>query len=255
MKLSIVIPAHNEEGSIEETIRAISEKVAAAWIDHEIVVVNDNSRDRTAEIVTGLQGKDPRIRLVANTPPNGFGFAIRKGLAAMEGDAVVIVMADASDDPGDIVVYYRKLQEGYDCVFGSRFVRGSRVIDYPLHKLLINRIANQFIRLLFGIRFNDTTNAFKAYRSEVVRGIGPLLSHHFNLTVEMPLKAIVRGYSYAVVPICWYGRVKGISKLKIKEMGSRYLFIVLYVWLEKWMSCGDYHRRDDMGTHAKDTVQ
>ncbi|MBM3265567.1 MAG: glycosyltransferase family 2 protein, partial [candidate division Zixibacteria bacterium] len=74
-------------------------------------------------------------------------------------------------------------------------------------------------------------------------------------TVEMPLKAIVRGYSYAVVPICWYGRVKGISKLKIKEMGSRYLFIVLYVWLEKWMSCGDYHRRDDMGTHAKDTVQ
>jgi dolichol-phosphate mannosyltransferase len=71
----------------------------------------------------------------------------------------------------------------------------------------------------------------------------PLISPHFNLTVEMPLKAIIRGYSYAVIPISWTNRLAGESKLKIKEMGSRYLFIVLYLWLERTLSRGDYHRR------------
>jgi dolichol-phosphate mannosyltransferase len=243
MKLSVVIPAHNEEESIEPTVRAISNRLSEEAIDHEIVVVNDNSQDRTEAILIQLHAEDPRIRVVNNTPPHGFGFAVRRGLACMEGDAVVIVMADASDDPQDIVAYFRKLEEGYDCVFGSRFTRGSKVVNYPVHKLILNRLANFFIRALFGLRYNDITNAFKCYRTEVIQGVQPLLSHHFNLTVEIPLKAIVRGYSYTTVPIRWYGRVTGISKLKIKEMGSRYLFIVLYVWLEKWLSRGDYHRR------------
>jgi dolichol-phosphate mannosyltransferase len=242
MKLSVVIPAHNEEGSIEKTVLDITDILCGETIDHEIVVVNDNSQDQTEAIVRRLNEQNPRIRLVNNSPPHGFGFAVRKGLDSMEGDAVVIVMADASDDPGDIVAYYRKLEQGYDCVFGSRFTRGSKVINYPAHKLILNRLANLFIRILFGFRFNDITNAFKCYRKEVIQGVQPVLSHHFNLTVEIPLKAIVRGYTYAVIPINWYGRVTGVSKLKIKEMGSRYLFIVLYVWLEKWLSRGDYHR-------------
>jgi len=121
-------------------------------------------------------------------------------------------------------------------------MRGSRVVDYPVHKLLINRLANWFIKIIFGIRYNDVTNAFKLYRREVIGGIQPILSHHFNLTVELPLKAIARGYSYTVIPIRWYNRKSGISKLRIKEMGSRYLFIVLYVWLEKHLSKGDYLR-------------
>ncbi len=151
-------------------------------------------------------------------------------------------MADGSDSPEDLVKYYRKLQEGYDCVFGSRFIPGGSVVDYPRHKLLLNRMANAFIRVLFGLHFNDITNAFKCYRREVIAGIQPLISPHFNLTVEMPLKALVRGYSYAVVPITWTNRAAGVSKLKIKEMGSRYLFIVLYLWLEKHLARGDYHR-------------
>jgi dolichol-phosphate mannosyltransferase len=152
-------------------------------------------------------------------------------------------MADGSDDSQDLVAGYRKLEEGYDCTFGSRFIRGGHVVDYPLHKLVLNRMANWFIKVIFGIRYNDVTNAFKLYRRQVVDGIQPILSHHFNLTVELPLKAITRGFSYAVIPIRWYNRKSGISKLKIKEMGSRYLFIVLYVWLEKHLSRGDYRRQ------------
>jgi dolichol-phosphate mannosyltransferase len=153
-------------------------------------------------------------------------------------------MADGSDSPDDIVKYYEKLLEGYDCVFGSRFIKGSKVIDYPYHKLVLNRLANWFIKILFRLKFNDVTNAFKAYRRHAIQGVRPIISYQFNLTVELPLKAIVRGYSYTVVPISWKNRMTGISKLKIKEMGSRYLFIVLYILLEKYFSRGDYLRKE-----------
>ena len=150
------------------------------------------------------------------------------------------MMADGSDDPADLVRYHRLLESGYDCVFGSRFLPESRVYDYPRLKLVLNRLANWFIRILFRHGFNDTTNAFKAYRREVIETIQPLLSNHFNLTVELPLKATVRGHSFAVIPISWRNRTSGESKLAIQEMGSRYLFIVLYVFLEHHLSRGDY---------------
>jgi dolichol-phosphate mannosyltransferase len=240
--LSVVIPAHNEADGIAPTVRAFAGRLREAGIPFEIVVVDDHSTDGTDVVLASLQADVPELRRVENPRSGGFGHAVVAGLEAFSGDAVAIVMADASDDPADLVTYYRTLVQGYDCVFGSRFVPGARVVDYPTHKLLLNRLANWFIRLLFGLRLNDTTNAFKCYRREVVAGCAPLLSKHFNLTVELPLKAIVRGYSYAVVPINWYNRTTGVSKLKIKEMGSRYLFIVLYVWLEKVLSRGDYQR-------------
>lgn len=238
--ISIVIPAHNEEGCIVPTVQLISQTLEVKKIDYEILVVNDNSSDRTEILLQELADKNSKIRYLNNYYPNGFGFAVRCGLENFQGDAIAVVMADSSDAPENIVDYYQKLQEGYDCVFGSRFIPGGRVIDYPVHKLIVNRAANLFISVLFGLKFNDTTNAFKAYRREVIEGISPLLSHHFNLTVEMPLKAIIRGYSFAIIPISWQNRATGVSKLKIKEMGSRYLFIVLYAWLEKTLSRGDY---------------
>ncbi len=244
MKLSVVIPARDEEGSIEETLNAIAGTLDRERIPFELLVVNDGSTDRTAAKVDECTERYPGIRLVTNNGRHGFGMAVRAGLSHATGEAIAVMMADGSDSPEDLVQYYRKVQEGYDCAFGSRFIQGSKIIDYPVHKLAINRLANWFIRMLFRLRYNDITNAFKCYRREAIDGMQPLISPHFNLTVEMPLKAVVRGYSFAVVPISWTNRKSGISKLKIKEMGSRYLFIVLHVWLEHHLSRGDYVRQE-----------
>jgi dolichol-phosphate mannosyltransferase len=231
--LSVVIPAHNEEGHIRGTVEGVVAALEEARIHHEVLVVNDNSSDRTEKIVRDLARTIPSVRCLSSDPPNGFGFAVRRGLADFQGDAVATFMADGSDSPADLISFYRKLQEGYDCVFGSRFARGGRVVGYPALKLILNRLGNRFIQLLFNISCDDISNAFKMYRRNVIAGIQPLLAQHFNLTVELPLKSIVRGYRYAVVPNTWTNRKEGISKFKIKEMGSRYFFIVLYCFLEK----------------------
>jgi len=244
MKLSIIIPVRNEENCITETVSNIVHKLLAEKIDYEVLIVNDGSTDGTRKVLQQLAGDHEGVRYINNPSPHGFGLAVSKGLTQFQGDAVAIVMGDGSDDPLDIVQYYRKLEEGYECVFGSRFMKGSRITDYPTHKLILNRLANYFIKMLFRLPLNDVTNAFKCYRREVINGITPLLSHHFNMTVELPLKAIVRGYKYAVVPISWANRKEGVSKLRIEEMGSRYLFIVLYLFLEKLLSKGDYYRKD-----------
>lgn len=240
--LSVVIPARDEEGALPATVEHLHLELRLHHIPHEIVVVDDGSTDRTWPVLQELQTRIPELRPVQNPGRNGFGRATVFGLRSARGDAVVIMMADESDDVRDAVRYWRLLNEGWDCVFGSRFVKGAGVIDYPRIKLLINRVANLFIRLLFGIPLNDTTNAFKAYRRTVVHGCEPLISPHFNLTVEIPLKAIVRGYSWVVVPITWRNRRAGQAKLKMREMGSRYFFIVMYVWLEKYFSRGDYRK-------------
>jgi dolichol-phosphate mannosyltransferase len=242
VNLSVVIPAHNEAAVVEPTLRGLIGQLGPEEIDYEIVVVDDASSDGTGDVVASVSAEEPRVRCVRNEAPNGFGFAVRKGLEEFRGDAVVIVMADGSDDPRDVVLYYRVLEAGYDCAFGSRFMPGATVHDYPRVKLTINRIVNAGIRMLFRHGYNDTTNAFKAYRREVVENLRPLLSHHFNLTVELPLKAITRGFSYAIVPTSWTNRAAGTSKLQLNEMGGRYLFIVLYVFLEYHLSRGDYRR-------------
>jgi len=241
--LSVVIPAHNEEGHITETVRGIVSALDREKILFEVLVVNDNSTDSTEAKIRALAREYPAVHCVNNDPPNGFGFAVRRGLATFRGDVVAIVMADASDSPEDLVLFYRKLQEGYDCIFGTRFSREGRAVDYPLPKKILNRLGNKFIQVLFRIPCNDITNAFKMYRRSVIAGIQPLLAHHFNLTVELPLKAITRGYRYAVVPNSWVNRAEGKSKFRVKEMGSRYFFIVLYCYLEKL-----FGREDVRGT-------
>ncbi|MFI5358263.1 MAG: glycosyltransferase family 2 protein [Opitutales bacterium] len=240
---SVIIPARDEEQSLPPTIKAIYESFVRAGIPHEIVVVDDGSRDGTWKVLESLKATTPTLAPVQNPGPHGFGRAVNYGLDHMQGDACVIMMADASDDPEDAVKYWRLLNEGFECAFGSRFVKGGRVVDYPRIKLLVNRIANYLVRIGFHIPLNDTTNAFKAYRRNVIEGCRPFLAPHFNLTVEIPLKAIVRGYSWTVIPITWRNRKYGEAKLKIKEMGSRYFFICAYIWLEKYFSRGDYRRK------------
>jgi dolichol-phosphate mannosyltransferase len=222
-------------------------------IPHEIVVVDDASDDATWSILLELSARIVELKPIKSPGPHGFGNAIVRGINSATGDAVVIMMADESDDCHDVVLYWQTLNEGYDAVFGSRFIKGGGVIDYPWTKYWLNRIANRFIQILFRIPLNDTTNAFKAYRMSTLEGLRPFLSPHFNLTVELPLKTIVRGYTWTVMPITWRNRRTGVAKLKIREMGSRYLFIVFYVWLEKYFSRGDYLKSDN--AHAEQSSE
>jgi dolichol-phosphate mannosyltransferase len=242
MKFSVVIPAHNEEGVIASTLENVLEKLNAGSFDFEIVVVADHCTDGTVRILVDFAGRDGRVRWVENKGKPGFGMAVRAGLDEYSGDAVAIYMADASDSPDDLCKYFRKIGEGAECVFGSRFIKGSHVSDYPKHKYFLNRFVNYLIRFIFRHGLNDTTNAFKCYRREVIDGCRPFLSPHFNLTVELPLKSFIRGYKFEVIPISWENRKAGISKLKLKEMGSRYFFIILYCLLEKCMVAKDYHK-------------
>jgi len=245
MKLSVVIPAYNEALDLPETISAIYAELCVNRIEHELLVVNDNSKDNTACVMEGLQQHIPTLRVIFNPPPhNGFGYAVRKGLENFSGDCVAIVMADLSDSPKDLVKFYETFKAGgVDCVFGSRFIKGGTVAGYPWTKLYINRCVNTMIRWAFGIKYNDCTNAFKLYSAQAIEGLKPFLSPHFNLTVELPLKAIVRDYSYKVVPNSWQNRKNGESKLKLREMGSRYFFIILYCFIEKYFSRGDFKKK------------
>jgi dolichol-phosphate mannosyltransferase len=244
MKLSIVIPAYNEEESIADTIHEVDRVMQQIRIDHEILVVNDNSKDNTTQVLTELCRQYPNLRFETNLGPNGFGYAVRYGLERFSGDCVAVMMADLSDSPYDLVKFYTTMLEGdYDCVFGSRFMKGGKTVDYPPLKKVINRIANFIVKTSMGIKYNDTTNAFKLYRRHTIDGLKPFLSPHFNLTLELPLKAIIRGYSYTVVPNSWTNRKKGVSKLKIREMGSRYFFVLLYCLIEKYFSKGDFRKK------------
>ena len=254
-KLSVVIPARDEEGCVASTVQHLHLELDLQNIAHEILVVDDGSTDSTWEILSSIAVEIPHLQAIRNNGPHGFGRAIACGLEAMTGDAAVIMMADESDDCRDVVRYWELLQEGYDAVFGSRFIKGGGVIDYPSHKLFLNRWANRFIKILFRVSLNDTTNAFKAYRASTIQGLRPILSPHFNITVELPLKTIIRGYSWTTIPITWRNRRSGLAKLKIREMGSRYLFIVFYCWLEKYFARGDYLRPEPSvagGTSSKE---
>lgn len=242
MILSVVIPAHNEEGSIAETISTLYQKLVEEDIQHEIVVINDNSTDKTENILLKLKEEIPTLVYYNNKGANGYGYAVREGLQQFKGDCAAVMMADLSDSPEDLVKFYRKMLEGYDCVFGNRWGKNGKVIDYPFTKKVLNRLANTIVKIMFGLKYGDCTNAFKLYRKETIEGLKPFLSPHFNLTLELPLKAIVRGYSYAVVPNSWSNRKTGESKLKVKEMGSRYFFILLYCLIEKYFSRGDFNK-------------
>jgi len=243
LRVSVVIPARDESGHLPQTLRDLDRELSAAGIDHQLVVVDDHSTDGSPELLRALSTELPHLVVVTNDRLPGFGNTVVRGLDASDGDAVAIFMADGSDLPSDLVRFIRTMEEQrVDCVFGTRFSQGGKVLDYPLPKLVLNRLANNVIRILFGIRYNDVTNAFKLYRRHVIEGARPFLSHHFNLTVELPLKSIIRGYSYVVVPNTWVNRSEGISKFQVKEMGSRYVFIVLYCLLESWLSRGDYRR-------------
>ncbi|HPU97778.1 MAG TPA: glycosyltransferase family 2 protein [Candidatus Hydrogenedentes bacterium] len=239
LRLTVLIPARNEERNIEQTLTEMAETLRSEGIPFDLLVVDDNSADRTGEVVRNLVPQYPEIQLVRNDPPNGLGRAIRCGIRHFRGDVLAVVMADRSDHPADVVRCYRKIEEGYDAVFGSRFRPGSRVTDYPPVKLVVNRIVNKMMQLLFWTPFNDLTNAFKVYRRHVIESISPLQAAHFNITIEMSLSCIIRHYTVAEIPISWSGRTWGQSNLRLREMGRRYLCTLLMIWFEQLLVLDD----------------
>lgn len=242
-KLSVIIPARNEAENLPICIEEIFKALHSANINHEILVIDDGSKDDTIEQLDLLSSRFPTIRYIENKKEHGFGRAVGLGLMHFAGDAVAIMMADRSDSPQDLITYWKAINNGTECVFGSRFIKGGQTFNYPFLKLIANRVVNTMIKYAFNIKCNDVTNAFKMYKREVIEGCKPFISPHFNLTVEIPLKAVIRGYSWEVVPISWKNRTKGVAKLKLREMGSRYFFIIAYLWLEKYFSRGDYFKK------------
>jgi len=243
--LSVVIPAYNEEQNLPPAVADLQEQLSENHIPYEIIIVNDNSQDGTAAVIAELMKADPLIRTVNRRPPGGFGRAVRSGLEAVRGDIAVVCMADASDAPEDVVRYYHTIQAGYDCVFGSRFIKGSSVNSYPRLKLIVTRLVNRMIKLLFRCSFNDLTNAFKAYRVSVLRECGPFQACHFNLTIELSLNALIRGYKIAQITIRWRGRTWGCSNLSLWKMGRRYLATLLKLYTERLLI------RDDILTEVE----
>lgn len=236
---SILIPAFNEEQNILPTLDALATALRAENIPFELLVVNDNSSDSTAAVVEAKNVELPEIHLVHNTPPGGLGRAIRCGLNHFRGDVLAVVMADSSDHPDDVVRCYRKIEEGHDCVFGSRFIHGSKVTHYPPVKLVVNRIVNKVMQVLFLTHHNDLTNAFKVYRRHVIESILPLQAAHFNITIEMSLSSLIRRYRIAQIPITWSGRTWGVSNLRLRKMGRRYLCTLLMIWCERLLILDD----------------
>ncbi len=231
MKLSIVIPVRNEEIVIKKIIDQLEYELKN--LPYEIIFINDFSTDDSSRIIKEITETKKQIGLYDNKK-RGLGGAITEGINKAKGDAVCIMMCDLSDDIDDLKKYYNIIKnEQVDAVFGSRFIKGSKINYYPKKKLILNRIFNLATKLLFVSDYNDFTNAFKIYRRDALLKTFPLVSESFNIFLELPLKIISRKMKYKIIPISWTTRIKGDSKFDIKELQSKYLFTLGYCFLEK----------------------
>lgn len=229
--LSILIPCYNEQDGIDNTVKCLHEKLSRAGFSFEILCVNNNSTDQTEQVLLRLSKTYEHVRYV-NTPPiAGYGVAVRWGLEFYSGDSVVIVMADGSETPEDIIAFYRKIEEGFDCAFGNRFMPGAEVVDYPRFKLFLNRLGNKLIAWVIGVDYGDFTNGFKCYRREVIDSIKPLFAEGFNLTIEMSLSTVLAKARFAVIPNSWKNRSVGTSQFKIFKQAKLYLMTLAYCWI------------------------
>ena len=231
MKLSIIFPVKNEAKGISKTLDLICSSINE--IDYEIIIVNDYSDDDTSDIIRKKKDSYDQIKLF-NNAKKGLGGAINLGIEKSVGEAVCIMMADLSDDIEDLKKYYQLIQsKDVDAIFGSRFIKGSNVSDYPIKKLFLNRIFNYITKFIFLSDYNDFTNAFKIYKKNSLIKTMPLISEDFNIFLEIPLKIISRKMNYKIVPISWKNRREGKAKFNMKELRSKYLFTLIYCFLEK----------------------
>jgi dolichol-phosphate mannosyltransferase len=232
MSLSIIIPVKNEEKIIEETLKYF----ANSWIkeiENEIIIIDDFSDDTTLEKIKKYNNQNLNLKIIKNKKP-GLGSAILMGIENSSKQFVTIFMADLSDSVIDLKEYYALINNhNYDAIFGSRFIKGSIVKNYPFSKYILNRISNNIVSLIFFVKYNDFTNAFKIYKKSTLLKLFPLVSENFNIFLELPLKIVCRKYNYKIIPISWNGRKKGNTKFVFNELSSKYIFTMLYCLLEK----------------------
>ena len=229
--ISIIIPAKNEAENLDEILKCFNQKLKN--VNYEVILVNDFSDDETFEKAKNLFANFQNFKIVQNKV-KGLGGAINLGIEESKGEKISIMMADMSDDLEDLVKYNEIMEkENLDAVLGSRFIKGSQIEGYPIKKLILNRIFNTFVKILFWNSYNDYTNAFKIYKKKAIIDLKPLVSESFNIFLEIPLKIISRKYKYKIIPIKWIGRKKGKAKFKIKELRSKYLFTLIYCFIEK----------------------
>ena len=229
--LSIIIPVRNEADNLEDIFDYFSNNLKN--LNYEALIINDFSRDNTLINAKVLCEKSKNFKVLDNKK-KGLGGAINFGIKESSGKYITIMMADHSDNISDLLTYVKLMDTGkYEAILGSRFLKESKVIDYPIQKLILNRIFNFFVSLIFWNKYNDYTNAFKIYKKTALLEIMPLISESFNIFLEIPLKIISRNYSYKIIPINWTGRKKGETKFKIKELRAKYLFTLIYCFIEK----------------------
>ena len=229
--LSIIVPVRNESDSLKDIFEYFSKNLKNT--NYEVLIINDFSLDNTLTNAKILFSENKNFKVFDNQK-KGLGGAINLGIEKAEGANIAIMMADQSDDIKDLIKYNNLINlENYDAILGSRFLKESIVTDYPVQKLVLNRLFNYFVGLVFWNKYNDYTNAFKIYKKKTLIEIKPLISESFNIFLEIPLKIISRKYKYKIIPINWVGRKKGNSKFRIKELRSKYLFTLIYCFIEK----------------------
>ena len=229
--LSIIVPVRNESENLKGVFDYFTENVKD--FEYEVLLINDFSKDETLKVARELEQKYKNFKILDNKK-KGLGGAINLGIEKAHGDYIAIMMADQSDDINDLKKYFQIISsENLDAVLGSRFLKNSKVDNYPIQKLILNRIFNLFVSFIFWNKYNDYTNAFKIYKKKALVEILPLISESFNIFLEIPLKIISRNYKYKIIAINWMGREKGKSKFKINELRSKYLFTLIYCFIEK----------------------
>lgn len=230
--LTILIPVRNEEENVKIISKEIINKIACK--EYEILFINDYSQDKTEETLLEITKKENTVRYVNNNKKKGLGDTIKIGIEESRGAYVCIMMSDSSDTVEDLNTYYETIKSNnYDAVFGSRFIKGGRTVNYPIIKYILNRAGNLLAQFLMWSDLNDFTNGFKIYKNKTLKELYPLVSESFNIFFELPLKVISRNYKYKIIPIAYINRTVGEAKFKIDELGAKYMFTLLYCFLEK----------------------
>ena len=212
MLISIVIPARNETENIDRTIASLENRLKN--LPHETLIVNDHSEDTTSEKAVKLSAFYPSVKLINNTTKPGFASALWTGFHAAGGDAVVVVMADACDDPATIPKMAVSFLEGYDLVCGSRYLCGGGKDGGPKIQGLFSSLVNKILYLFFRVPTTDASNAFKLYRKEALLKM-KTEEKGFALSMELAIKFWKKGYKITDIPTIWKGRSAGKSKFKL----------------------------------------